>query len=511
MPLQLRQNNRSILITERARILFKRMREEANRRQDKDIRQNLEDLYKAFRELHSNLGKPSLQLRPFEAKQVPRSSKINLTMREIEQDLDLAYREVGNLGNTFVEVFNYSQSLTNELSNSAESVSSRVIDLRLLEGQLDQNVLIAGDDFVDNSKTDTSFPTQNARAELNTIQGIVTLPRSESVNLVDEKTTIKVNHVTPEELRLTPTVNNINRFYEGNFYNYIGSARPEGGQWHLEEELAVDIPNTGQTSNIIEVSNGSADAVRDGDFIAPFVEQALGEPGDGQILRPEDIIVYDRGATEGEKDIIRQAMVDENPSSFWECEYVKTDSTIQRTVDDAALLDASSQDDVQAAVSASVTFDDIRNQAALASQGNDDDFEVDITFTFDSPKTINWISINPNNFEESAWIDVTDISYALEGDSYQTIPGFADNIYDNTLTDEANSELTNDVQGAILAPSKFSYKGLGVWSFESVEAKSIKLRVRQRTAVPAPYQRLAVRLHRVYTQVYTESSADSGM
>ena len=476
----------------------------------------LDSIYKSFRDIYLNIGKPSLKLRPFEPKQVPRSKQMNLTMKEIEDDLAIAYNEVNAIGNTFVEVFNYSHALSSDLLNATNSVGSKIVDLRFLNGQLDQNVLVAGDDFTNTSKIDTSFGLQNSPAEVSTIQGIVTLPRVESINVFDESTKIDVSPVAPSNLKVNPTVGNVGRFYEGNFYNFIGSARPEGGKFHLEESLSVTTAGTGVTTNVVIATQDSAHDVINGTLLKPIIDQAFAAPGPGQNLRPEDIIVYDRGASSDEKTNSRKHMADNNPSSFWECEYVKTDPNIQTYVDTSKLITPKNTDGSiggeKDLLSSSVTLDDIRNKARATSASQEDDLVIDVTVTLSKPTQINWISINPNNFEDSAWIDVLDISYAIQdGSNFTTIPNFDNNIYDNVITNDANAELSDQTAGSILAPNKFSYKGIGVWSFEAVTAKVIKIRIRQRSAIPAPYQRLAIRLHRVFTQVFTHSSSDSGM
>ena len=104
MNIRLQYNNRSILIAERARILFSKLRTDITLRKKNDLRHSLELLYGYFRDFYINIGKPSLKLEPFEAKQMPRSAKFNLTMQQIEDDLSIAYKEADSIGKGFVEI-----------------------------------------------------------------------------------------------------------------------------------------------------------------------------------------------------------------------------------------------------------------------------------------------------------------------------------------------------------------------------------------------------------------------
>jgi hypothetical protein len=509
-----RFNNKSRLIARRMRALYNKMNRELTSSDKSDVGYNTQSILGSFRDLYLNMGKPHLELKPFESKQVPRSAQINKTMAEIEEDLSIAYDEVETLKTSMVESFNYAQSLSKDLENASEIVGSKIIDLRLLDGQLDQEVLVAGDDFRTMEKIDLQSGLQNESADVLLDQGVVTLKRLSSKNIVNSQTTIDVTPVGPSTIKKNPTVNNVNRFYEGNFYNFAGSARPEGGRYHLEQTMSVNVEPTGLSVSYVTVDGTSTPS----NFVTN-VQNTLSETeegGGGLKLRPEDVIIYDRGADEEEKNTIRSYMIDDNPATFWECEYVKTDAETQSLVEESKILGLDQEStivdengNIEEGIVSTVTIDDIRNEARASSATTEDDFIVDVTVRLDKPQMINWISLTPNNFEESAWIDIVDISYSNAQSSYQTIPGFFDAIQDNTLTEEANAELDEDEAGILLAPSRYAYKGIGVWSFQPVEATNIRIRIRQKTAVPSPYQRMAIRLHRVFTQVYTESQANT--
>ncbi len=513
---KLKANNRSKLIINRAKSLFKKIEQDLDNQQNKDVKLRLSRVLSSFRDLYSNLGKPSFVLEPFEGRLAPKSAKLNKSLREIEEDLKVAYEESRNLNISMVEAFNYAQVLSNELIRSSENASSKVVDLKLIADQLGQQVLIAGDDFKNLSKIDESFGLQNERADIFLDQGVITLKRISSKNIVDQFTEIKVIPVSPSNLKTVPTVDNIDRFYEGKFYDYIGSARPEGGSFHLEQAPVVQLQNTGSQSYSVVVSRPDPAGLQN--TVNQLLRQDDPRSNPSARLRPEDIIIFDRGASEEEKKNIRKFLVDNNPSTFWECEYVKTDTSLQNIVDNSNIQGANnttptvnSDGTISQEQSAIVTLEDLRQLARQNTDSIEDDFVIDIVFTFQKQEIVNWISVVPNNFNETAWINVADISYAENNSSsYTTIPSFSDAIHDNTLTEDANAELKESEVEAVLAPTKFSYRGVGVWNFDPILAKSIKVRLKQKTAVPAPYQRLAIRLHRVFTQVYTDSTSSGG-
>jgi hypothetical protein len=117
------------------------------------------------------------------------------------------------------------------------------------------------------------------------------------------------------------------------------------------------------------------------------------------------------------------------------------------------------------------------------------------------------------NFGETTWIDVTEVSTALDDQSgFVPIEGFDLNRFANVLTNEANEEVSNDLVVDTLAPSRFAFRGTGVWSFPVREAKFIRFRLKQRVPVPDPYQRMAVQLNRTIqkNESYSRSGGGGG-
>jgi hypothetical protein len=117
------------------------------------------------------------------------------------------------------------------------------------------------------------------------------------------------------------------------------------------------------------------------------------------------------------------------------------------------------------------------------------------------------------NFGETAWLEVIDVSTASdESAAFQMIEGFGEQVFDNILTNEANEELTDGELKTTLAPNRYSYRGLGVYTFAPRQASRIRLRLRQRTPVPVTYERMAVQLNRTLSATSTSfEAADPGI
>jgi len=126
------------------------------------------------------------------------------------------------------------------------------------------------------------------------------------------------------------------------------------------------------------------------------------------------------------------------------------------------------------------------------------DLQVNIDLDFGVPTPLNFILINPIVNGTSSFISVVDIATANEG-SFETVDGFASQSYDKVLTPEANKVLPSDVQGQTLAPSSFSYVGLGVFSFPVRIAQKMRITLLVEDPSPNFYERLHLLLQEVVT------------
>lgn len=154
----------------------------------------------------------------------------------------------------------------------------------------------------------------------------------------------------------------------------------------------------------------------------------------------------------------RKAMLDGSPDSYWQ---------IERTM--------------------LIPVDDV--DASIADKY---DFDTEIIIDIGTVVSATAITLDPINFGERAWLEVTNIETSEDGQSWTQIPGLFDHNFYNVLTDEANKQLNTSQANAILSPSKFSYAGKGLWIFAARNLRFAKLRLTQRTPIIQPYEVLSV-------------------
>jgi hypothetical protein len=490
---------RSRLAINKIASALKRLRALLTSREGGTITEAMTGIFKIFDRVLPRLGRPTFQPTYLAWDADPDPELWNLNLERIEEDLTNLFAEVDELRALRMETANAAALAAKELSEKANLAKSLVADLRLTGGQLGQEVIVASDDFQNLDKIDVGFPTQYPLAEVNTLQGAVTLKRTESVNVVTADATVEITPILPDALvglpdqgRL-PTPENLMRFYEGRFYAPLGEGRPEGGRWHLEEKVRPGVVVT-DDSAVFMIDTEAGEGIFD-QF--PDLRRAADERPQGFPLRPEDVLVLDRGASLVELLEQRKRMLDADGESFWEAEFV---------------VDAKALDDLVAAreqEEAVVTPQELRALAANEDVIDRHDFGVEIVIRMNRRQVINFITINPMNFNETAWLEVLEVATAEDqADAFVPIEGFNDQIFENVLTDRANSELTQTEEGVLMATSPFAYRGQGVYSFPPREASRVRIRLKQRTPVPSNYERVVIQLTRTLTS--TETSVKGG-
>jgi len=116
-------------------------------------------------------------------------------------------------------------------------------------------------------------------------------------------------------------------------------------------------------------------------------------------------------------------------------------------------------------------------------------YVFDVTYTLDigDMVTAGMVVLDPLNFSDRAWLEVRDIQTSADNREWTTIPGMHSNLYYNVITSEANSVLADD-HNSLLGPSKYRYKGRGLWIFGARDFKYLRVLIRQRTPVVQPYE-----------------------
>lgn len=502
MSLRFRIKNPTVLAIRALKRELQTLRARINSARGGDLNKILHGLYVATDKLVKGLGKPTFDPIYLVKDTDPNPEDWNLNLQRLQSDLEAAFEEDQQVKQLQADALNASVLASKELQNRAALAQSYITDLRLLHGQLEQEVIIAGDDFANTDRIDFGFPLESPQAEVNVLQGIVTLKRTEALNVVSPNAKIEVAPIAPAEAASrAPTPLNDKRFYEGRFYASIGEARPEGGRWHLEERVKPGVVVPGSSTVFkIDVNENN---VGDGSVFDQFPDlatEAAARP-QGFPLNPDDIVVIDRGGTLDELTAFRKRMVDGNADTFWECEYVLHKPQLDDYVEQSRNTGDTTETNTNLPT---ITAEELRARAAQTDV-DETDLEVEIVLNLERRESINFITLTPMNFHESAWLEVTDVSTARDGDdSFHVIEGFGDSLFDNVLTDEANEELTDGELKTTLAPNRYSYRGLGVYTFPPRDAQRIRIRLRQRTPVPSTYERMVVQLNRTLSATSTK-------
>ncbi len=510
---RLRLKNPSTLTVNRLKAEFARIRDRARTRDGSNLVSILNDLFVATDRALTHLDKPTFKPHYLIKDSDPDPRLWNENMNQIETDLRTGFEEDTQLKLLQVEAQNAAIIATKALEERANLAQSMITDIRLLAGQLDQEVIVAGDDFGNMDKIDLGFPLTFPQAEVNTLQGIVTLKRLEAIDLASPEVKVTVTPISPPEAaNRNPTPDNSLRFYEGRFYASIGESRPEGGKWHLEERVRPGVTVPGSTSFTLQLDDDlpPEELFKGFPDLLTNAKEAAAARQPGFALSPDDILVIDRGAQLEELVAIRRRMVDGNPDTFWECEFVlhapqleALSSAVSGGSGDTSPTTAESTDTTELQL-ANITPEELRARAARPDI-DITDFEIEVVLELPSRQLVNFITINPMNFSETAWLEVTDVSTARdETDGFLLVEGFGESLFDNILTNEANEELTDGELKTTLAPNRYSYRGLGVFTFPPREALRVRIRLRQRTPVPTPYERTAVQLTRTLTATKTK-------
>jgi len=436
-----------------------------------------------FKTFYSELGSPEFIPIEFKNGDTARSELYNLNLSRIFNDISRFYKELNNLAQSNIKSFNYAQVVVQEVKKRAEAVASMVLDLNILNNFTRGDVIVAGDDFINKDYIDTGAGLGSTPAEIISNGSGVGLAKASSVNLTEnDRVKIEVLPISPAKeknivtdvrtVNTKPTPGNFERFYEGNYYNFLGAARPEGGEFNIQ--FTID-PN--QLKNIEEVS-------KNGEVTQKAQEQTKG-------------VFLEYGASEEARALARKRMIDGNPDTFWECEYVvkltnplvpdPTDSMV--TDEQVENPEGSEYSNPEAPDTASIQIDvNDLNTRALAEDTID--LIIDVIVTLPEDQNINFVAINPVVFSKNAFIEVEDIATidSTEGE-FRTVDGWQALRFAKTITPEANEYLTDSQLSATLSPNRYNYTGQGIYPFPTRVAKKIKVRLKMSQPASQPYEK----------------------
>ena len=124
---------------------------------------------------------------------------------------------------------------------------------------------------------------------------------------------------------------------------------------------------------------------------------------------------------------------------------------------------------------------------------------------------MNFVIIDPVLYHTSAFVEVIDVATATAEEPFETVEGFADQAFDKILTPESNKVVDEDVASKTLAPSNYSYKGLGVFTFPVRVGNKLRVTLMMRDPVPAFYERMHVLVQETVTNTTTSKTKKKGI
>lgn len=448
-------------------IIEAKRKDETTKMDMQNERNLFSELFEAFKKFFLSLGKPTIEKKMLKKGSPAKSSDFNNFMTQVNNDIKVAYSETDALANVVVKDFNYSEADRQMLKNSVVSLASQTVDYSFYSDGAKTRSIYAIDDFVDNSKIDyTKISAGSNSAELVVNEGVITLKRTGNTDrssAVSRVTGIK------ESIQGWDYVNQSGG-YEGLYFGIKGEPRPEGGSWH-----------------VMFSSDGTS--------------------------------MYDVGGSEEENMVRRLQMFDNNPDTFWEVElnapqvtgYVNRVTGKQISVEEFNELVNNELDSPNVNISGGTISTDatgslIDDYAPISGSGGSNFLSCSMVVNLRSPTTINWISLNPNNFGQALFMDVLSIQTSSDGQKFDELDGFDDYEYSIQLSDKANNELNSEqIQGTI-SPDKFKYAGMGIWTFSPRTVKQIKFDLRQTRSYIQPYEVLMVTVSQTITTTTTKKN-----
>ena len=557
---RVRQPNRSVTNADRARSLLEAVRRRIERGESSHPELKA-SVFRAFERMFTELSEPNSKAEPLMAMGVRDPKQYNEMVDAFEADINAAAQDAKNLSDSIVSTFNFSSVLAKQLDTRVKKVTSKSQDLQLLSETFAEDTVVAGDDFADDSRIDKQAALDVQLAELPANDNTIVLKREQGENVMtDQEVTIRILSTF--------------RIYEGLFYAPNGEARPEGGKFHFtgsDNSLQSDTTAPGAPADLkkrynnwrsdpslpaqVQTPDGAKNraditakqayqwaqstgswgpfSTSEWDMLANnyHIDPAFAdEPG---LLKPTPREVEtDKGAPLSERSSIRQNMIDDDPDTFWECEYIvdasealtKPASASGTQPSGAPSNDAGSTTPGQQITNGVPGSTDNQGNSPPAETGTGggqqitlgelidkitgpaiDKIDLDCTIILElsNPKIVNWINLLPHNFSDSTWLEVLDVSTSLDGANWEEIDGLKNQQHENILTPEANSELTENEVSVTLAPNKFQYSGQGVWTFSAREVKFIRIKLLQKTPIPAPYDILKVDMTQTMTATHT--------
>jgi hypothetical protein len=491
-------------------------------------------LYDALQTFFRHAAEPTFLGAKLQAHQPRRRTDYFDPIRKLADDLAVLYRESEALTEASSAAFNFQNLLLETLFGRLKRAGSTLIDLQIAQDKFNQAVIVAGDDFVNDSRIDPNATLVLTKADINPVGNLLTLRRTGNESAIDPSVV---------DIRVEPLQNYRYRLYEGQFYGLVGQAAPEGGSFHFVEQatgraarqsLPQDLlrrfqsffgseqtspsgqpmGGVGGSTNVrpVSLSQALVQARSQGTFggftkeqwelLAGHIHNAteLGTIVGGETpefrtaLDPSKALV-EAGASVEERRRGRLAILDGDPDTFWQIEYTRPIRGVA-----ANLVNGNENFPERVGLISQVLQQEQRDFDAL-------DLDIRLTIDLGRIQTINWVDLVPMLFEGVEHLEVLNFQTSADGNTYESVPPLRAGADGNRISRDSNATLDAQAVNAVLAASASVFTGRGLWVFAPRSARYLRLDLRQPVPVLVPYNLLALELSRTVRRRHSRSSS----
>lgn len=211
--------NQNELIIRRAGKLLDMVRDKLRNGELTGPDEYVAEMYESFKALFSGLRKPLLSSFEIDEKSIRDPEEYRRFLVNLEADLETIIKVSKDTTDASVATFNLAAVKGGILDVLVGKANSMSADLQLLDTELGNSVMVAGDDFTNQERI--------AGGSCDLMPGGlgVSLQRTSVVNVAtQDNAKVEINREEDDEL------------YEGRFYAPLGKADPEGGKFKWKQE-----------------------------------------------------------------------------------------------------------------------------------------------------------------------------------------------------------------------------------------------------------------------------------
>lgn len=501
-------------------------------------------VYEALNRFFLTAAEPTFDGATLPARQPRKRSDYLDPVRRIADDLAVAYAEAGALADATSASFNFQNAFLESLQGRLKRAASTLIDLQIAQDRFNEAVIVAGDDFTDDSRVDPDATLSLPRADIQPLGGLLTLRRTGNESVIPASTV---------DIRVEPLQDYRERLYEGQFFGLIGQAVPEGGQFHfverpagqaLREALPVDLarrfreffssgggaaalsgdtqtganptPNLGQALSLAR-SGGQFGGFTENEWelLGGHIHNASelntllgGLPVEFLKALDPTTAILDQGASPAARLAGRRAMVDGNPDTFWQIEYVRSLSVVDPTSPPTRLPFGNLPQFLGIDRLFGAGQPGAEDQAAEQKRRDLDVLDLDVRITVDlgDIKVVNWVDLVPMLFDGIEHLEVLGIRSSIDGNSYDDLPRLREGETGTRISRSTNATLDAAAVHTVLATNASAFTGSGLWIFAPRSMRYLQIDLRQPVPVFVPYNVLQLTLSQVVRRRHSRNS-----